>query len=51
MICLYRFEPGVGLGLSHAYFPTQMFDEYVIEDQWAFARSGQGYVAVWGTAT
>ncbi len=48
VICLYRFEPGVGLGLSHAYFPTAMFDEYVIEGQWAFARSGAGYVALWG---
>ncbi len=48
VICLYRLEPGVGLGITHAYFPTLMFDEYVIEGQWAFARCGDGYIALWG---
>lgn len=48
VLCLYRFEPDVGLGFSHAYFPTAMFDEWRIEKQWAFARVGQGYVALWG---
>ncbi len=47
-ICLYRLEAGVGLGLSHAYFPIMMFDEYMIDGQWAFARVGAGYVALWG---
>jgi hypothetical protein len=47
VICLYQIDPLVGLGFSHAYFPTAMFDEYVIEGQWAFARSGDGYVALW----
>jgi hypothetical protein len=48
VICLYQLDPLVGLGLSHAYFPTAMFHEYVIDGQWAFARSGNGYVALWG---
>ena len=48
VICLYRFEPGVGLGFSHAYFPTLMFDQYALDGQWAFARSGEGYIALWG---
>lgn len=47
VLCLYRIEPGVGLGFTHAYFPTAMFDEYHIDGQWAFARVGQGYVALW----
>lgn len=47
VICLYRLEPGVGLGFTHAYFPTAVFDEYHIEGQWAFARCGSGYVALW----
>ena len=47
-ICLYRLEPGVGLGITHAYFPAAMFDEYRIEGQWAFARCGNGYIALWG---
>ncbi len=48
VICLYRFEERVGLGFSHAYFPIALFDEYRIEGAWAFARVGQGYVALWG---
>lgn len=46
MICLYQFEPGVGLGFSHAYFPTVMFDEYRISGAWAFAHVADGYVAL-----
>lgn len=48
VICLYRFEPGAGLGFSHAYFPAAAFDEYRIEDNWAFGRADDGYVALWG---
>lgn len=48
VFCLYRFEPGVGLGFSHAYFPTAMLDEYRIAGMWAFARKGAGYLALCG---
>lgn len=48
VLCLYRFEPGVGLGFSHAYFPTVMFDEYRLHGNWAFARVNRGFVALWG---
>ncbi|MBK8136727.1 MAG: hypothetical protein IPK52_12970 [Chloroflexi bacterium] len=51
VICLYRIDPDIGLGFSHAYFPTAYFDEWLIDGQWAFARSGSGYVALWGMAT
>lgn len=37
----------VGLGYSHAYFPTSSFDDYAIEGPWAFARHGAGYLALW----
>lgn len=47
VLCLYRFESGEGLELSHAYFPTAMFDEYVLREHWAFARVKQGYVSLW----
>lgn len=50
VICLYRIEKQVGLGFSHAYFPTAMFDEWRIEKNWAFARFGEGYIALWGDA-
>jgi len=48
VICLYRLEAGVGLPFSHAYFPTAVFDEWQIDGDWAFARKGGGYVALWG---
>lgn len=48
LICLYPIEANVGLGFSHAYFPTAMFDEWQIEGAWAFARVGKGYIALWG---
>lgn len=48
VICLYRLEAGVGLELTHAYFPAAMFDEYVVQGNWACARVGEGYVALWG---
>ncbi|MDX2141643.1 MAG: hypothetical protein SF123_26385 [Chloroflexota bacterium] len=48
VICLYQLQPDVGLGISHAYFPTAMFDEWRIDGQWAFARVGSGYIALWG---
>jgi len=48
LICLYPIAPDTGLGYSHAYFPQSAFDEAHINGQWAFARSGDGYVALWG---
>jgi hypothetical protein len=48
VICLYQLDPHVGLGFSHAYFPVAHFDESVISGQWAFARYGAGYIALWG---
>jgi hypothetical protein len=32
---------------THAWFPTERFDEVVEEDGWTFGRSGDGYVALW----
>jgi hypothetical protein len=48
VICLYQLEKNIGLGFSHAYFPVANFDETHIEGQWAFARRGNGYIALWG---
>ncbi|MEM6283897.1 MAG: hypothetical protein AAF787_17030 [Chloroflexota bacterium] len=46
VICMYQFND-IGMGFSHAYFPTGYFDEWHIEGDWAFARKGDGYVALW----
>ena len=48
LVCLYDLSLGGGLGFTHAYFPTAVFDEYVITGPWAFGRAGKGYSALWG---
>lgn len=37
-----RYEP-----YTHAYFPTEHFDEVVERDGWVIGRRGDGYVALW----
>jgi hypothetical protein len=32
---------------THAYFPTEHFDEVVERDGWVIGRKGDGYVALW----
>lgn len=48
LAALYRIDKNVGLGFSHAYFPTAFFDEWQLAGQWVFARVGDGYIALWG---
>jgi hypothetical protein len=35
------------LDRTHAYFPTEHFDEIAEEGGWTFGRSGDGYVGLW----
>lgn len=35
------------LGITHAFFPTEHFDEVVEQDGWVIGRKGDGYVALW----
>lgn len=35
------------LPLTHAWFPTERFDEVVRDGNWTFGRRGDGYVALW----
>ncbi|HUW03803.1 MAG TPA: hypothetical protein VMW08_15710 [Acidimicrobiales bacterium] len=36
------------LEATHAFFPTEKFDEVVIDDSgWVFGRQGDGYVGIW----
>ena len=46
VVSLYAPGPRVGLGFTHAHFPQQEFDEFSINDNWAFARKGKGYLAL-----
>jgi hypothetical protein len=34
------------MGFTHAYFPLYAFDEHALRDGWAFARKGDGYLAI-----
>jgi hypothetical protein len=48
VLCLYNLTLGGGLPFTHAYFPAMAFDEYAMAGPWAFARVGNGYVALAG---
>ncbi len=49
LVALYRLPEDDRMGFTHAYFPTYEFDEYVIRDGTAFARKGEGYLALTAT--
>ena len=44
--------PALGyLDYTHAYFPTEHFDEVVSDGNWTLARHGDGYVGLWSWRT
>ncbi|MGD0003556.1 MAG: hypothetical protein ABSE06_04930 [Anaerolineaceae bacterium] len=46
LIAVYQLPEDDWMGFTHAYFPTYAFDEYVLRQGWAFARKGEGYLAI-----
>ena len=46
LIAVYELPKDDWMGFTHAYFPTYAFDEYVVLQGWAFARKGDGYLAI-----
>lgn len=46
LIAIYKLPPDDWLGFTHAYFPVVTFDEYQFREKWAFARKGDGYLAL-----
>jgi hypothetical protein len=46
LIALYHLPEHDALGYTHAYFPLYSFDETQLRAGWAFARKGDGYVAL-----
>lgn len=46
LVAVHRFRPADWLDWTHAYFPTFAFEEHVLQDGWAFARVGDGYLAL-----
>jgi hypothetical protein len=51
LIAVHNLPEGDWMGFTHAYWPTCAFDEYAIlasvdGQRWAFARKGDGYIAL-----
>ena len=46
LIAIHKLPQDDWLGFTHAYFPLHAFDEHLLQDGWAFARKGDGYLAL-----
>jgi hypothetical protein len=51
LIAIHQLPADDWLGFTHAYFPVWAFDEHVVREgvtgqKWAFARKGDGYLAL-----
>jgi hypothetical protein len=46
LIALHHLPDDDWLGFTHAYFPLHAFDEHTLDATWAFARKGDGYLAL-----
>jgi hypothetical protein len=46
LVALYKIPNDAILEFTHAYFPTSEFDEYLLRGDTAFARKGNGYLAL-----
>ena len=47
LIAVHRCDERDGFpSLTHGHFPTHAFDEYQLEERWAFACKGDGYIAL-----
>jgi hypothetical protein len=46
LIAVHKIPADDWLGFTHAFFPVWAFDEYALRDNWAFARKGEGYLAI-----
>ncbi len=49
LFALYNLPEDDWLGFTHAHFPVYMFDAYEVLDNWAFARKGDGYLALYAS--
>jgi hypothetical protein len=46
LLAIYNLQDDDWMGFTHAYFPTHAFDEYALRGGWAFARQGDGFLAL-----
>lgn len=47
VICMYNIPAKERNDYTHAYFPTDAFDEVTAKGSWTFARKNNGYVAIY----
>ncbi len=50
LLAVYNLPAEDWMGFTHAYFPAHAFDEYALRSGWAFARKGEGYLALTASA-
>jgi hypothetical protein len=46
LIAVHNLPGDDWMGFTHAFFPAFAFDEYYLQDGWAFARKDDGYLAL-----
>ncbi len=46
LVAVHKLPEDDWMGFTHAYFPISAFDDYALRDNWAFARKGDGYIAL-----
>jgi hypothetical protein len=46
LIAIHKLPDDDWLGFTHAYFPIYALDEHAVRGRWAFARKGEGYLAL-----
>jgi hypothetical protein len=46
LVAVHKLPEDDWLGFTHAYFPSYAFDEHTLREGWAFARKGDGYLAL-----
>ena len=49
LVALHKLPDDDWMRYTHAHFPVAAFDQYVIKGGWAFARKGDGYLAIKAT--
>ncbi len=46
LVALYTIPDDASIDFTHAYFPVKEFDDFLITGNTAFARKGEGYIAL-----
>jgi hypothetical protein len=49
LVAVHSLPEDDWMGFTHAYWPAYEFDEQTVDDNWAFARKGEGYLALAAT--